>query len=325
MTAPPRALSLGDVLQGKQTRLLRAMWFGPPGIGKTEMASHLPRPIFLSLDDGARHVDAAKVPKEKIRTFDDVRAWIRFLRDEQHDFQTLVIDVIDEVEAMIRAEAVSEAKPWAGEKGARITSYAKVPYGHAHKHVIDAYWRPLLADLEALQRKRSMHVCLLSWAAEGRTGDDMGQSMTMWMPRLQDAPGVSAMAVIFGWCEDVLFFAWERLSAVGDDDSWDRRRKDAKQVGRGRRVIRTQGDGPWWAKNRHGMPPEMDMTWEVLSATMPDLMFDPPAKVRERIQCALVGADEALRKQTEDLITRAGDDVGLLYKAEQWLANRRTA
>lgn len=311
---------LQNVTRGRQAPRIRGLWYGEPGIGKTSLAAQTEAPLIVSLDDGAGHLDVARI---RVRSIAELRKLIAELTAQPGEFRTLVIDVIDEVERMI---AVDIAENYRGDKGQRYATCAEIPFGVGNAAAIDRHWRPLLADLERMQQQAGLSVIFLAWAAEGRGGADDGANMAMWRPRLQDSPKVSACGLLYGWCDHVLFLAWERLAVGGDRDARDTREKSARQVGRAQRVIRTIADGPWMAKNRaQGMPPTIAMdrgpaaTWALLR---PFLLPEDTGAIRQRALAAVAALPADQQQQGLDLITRAGEDAARLTASEKWIAGR---
>jgi hypothetical protein len=66
--------------------------YGHPGIGKTTFAAQFEKPIFLATEDGHKSHSIYKVDVKDWATFAKV---IKALKEEKHDFKTVVIDTID--------------------------------------------------------------------------------------------------------------------------------------------------------------------------------------------------------------------------------------
>lgn len=253
---------LSQVTQGRPRPRIRDLVYGEPGVGKSTLAASAPAPIFLPAEDGAVHLDVARLPQPRVWT--DVRVAVRALTEEPHEYQTLVVDTLDEVERFVADETV---KTYRDEKGRSYDAIAKIPYGKGWEAAIDLCWRPLLADLERLQQKRGMGILFIAHAVLGRGGNAEGADYDLWRPRLQDAAKVSTTGLITGWCDNVLFATWERFTA-GEER--------AKLTSTGRRLLRTQADGPWVAKNRLSLPAVLNLDWAELAAARGGAPAAPP-------------------------------------------------
>lgn len=91
-------------LRGKKPeavqKRLKAMFFGPAGIGKTTAAIQFPRPYLMDTEHGAENDQYRKILESvggvifQTADFDDMVKEVTALLTEEHDFQTLVIDPI---------------------------------------------------------------------------------------------------------------------------------------------------------------------------------------------------------------------------------------
>ena len=166
------------------------------------------------------------------------------LTREEHPFKTLVIDTIDWLEPLCWAHVCKAAgKP-------DIEAFG---YGKGYVAAVDA-WRLLLGRLEALQARRGMHVILLGHAVARDHRDPELDSWKRWTPKLHQA----AADLICEWCDAVLYATHEAVA-----------RKDgprARGVSTGQRVLHTEWTAGHVAKNRHGLPPLLPLSWAQLWA-----------------------------------------------------------
>ena len=287
---------LNKVQRGRSADPLRVLLYGTPGVGKTTTASRAPGAIFLPVEDGCGALDVARLPQP--RTWADVLASVRALTDEPHDFQTLIIDTLDAAEALCWRRVCDDGKK---------QSIEDFGYGKGYTAAVDL-WRELLRGLELLQERRGVGLVLIAHSARRNFKNPEGEDYERWTLSLQER----AAGLLVGWAHEVLFARWEVLVAQQDGSR-------AKGVSTGKRELRTREDGPWTAKNRHGLPAALPLDWDALHLA---LHPQTAQEVRDRIKCLLAGADEALSKETEDFVSKAGSDVGRLIKTEKWLAGR---
>lgn len=81
---------------------LKAVVYGPSGVGKTVFGSTAPDPIFASAENGLLSI-ADKAPAfVEIRSLQDLREMLRYLQTEKHPYKTVVIDSITEVNEVIK-------------------------------------------------------------------------------------------------------------------------------------------------------------------------------------------------------------------------------
>jgi hypothetical protein len=95
-------------LMSPTKRPLIATFVGDGGMGKTTLGSLFPDPVFILVEDGTQAIahrqDVALFPVAK--KVADVKEAIQSLRVEPHQFKTVVIDSISQLEVLIQAEIV---------------------------------------------------------------------------------------------------------------------------------------------------------------------------------------------------------------------------
>ena len=199
----------------------------------------------IQTEDGLGEIDCCKFPLAQ--SVEDVIIELTALRDEEHNFRTVVIDSLDWLERLIFDEICKEF-------GVRSIEKADGGYG---KGYVDAlvHWRKVLALLDDLRNKRGMMVILLAHAKVERFEDPENAAYDRYSPRLHK----HAASLVSEWVDTVLF-ATKRMRVSKDGDS----RTIAAPIGAdgGERIIRTNGSPACIAKNRYGLPNEIPLSWD---------------------------------------------------------------
>ena len=236
---------LENIQTGRENKPPRIMVYGQEGVGKSTLGASAPDPIFIQTEDGLGEIDTCKFPLAG--TLSDVLAELTALRDEEHNFRTVVIDSLDWLERLIFDEVCKEF-------GVRSIEKADGGFG---KGYVDAlvHWRKVLALLDDLRNKRGMMIILLAHAKVERFEDPENTAYDRYAPRLHK----HAASLISEWVDAVLF-ATKRLRISKDGDS----RSIASPIGAdgGTRVLRTNGRPACLAKNRFGLPNEIPLNWD---------------------------------------------------------------
>ena len=83
---------------------VKAVIYGPSGSGKTHFASTAPSPIFASAESGLLSVakTGRKIDFVNIASVKDLRELLLFLKTEKHNYKTVVIDSISEINEIIK-------------------------------------------------------------------------------------------------------------------------------------------------------------------------------------------------------------------------------
>ena len=236
---------LEHIQTGRENKPPRIMLYGQEGVGKSTFGASAPAPIFIQTEDGLGEIDCCKFPLAQ--SVEDVIIELTALRDEKHNFRTVVIDSLDWLERLIFDEICKEF-------GVRSIEKADGGYG---KGYVDAlvHWRKVLALLDDLRNKRGMMVILLAHAKVERFEDPENAAYDRYSPRLHK----HAASLISEWVDTVLF-ATKRMRVSKDGDS----RMIAAPIGAdgGERIIRTNGSPACIAKNRYGLPNEIPLSWD---------------------------------------------------------------
>ena len=146
---------------------LKALFFGPAGVGKTTAAIQFPQPYLIDTERGAENTQyVAALEKSggalfQTTDYHEMVQEVRALLTEKHKFRTLVIDPV----TVLYDHLVEEAERVHGNEWGRH-------YGEANKHMKRLY---------ALLLKLDMNVILTCHAKnEYRDGELVGNTFDGW-------------------------------------------------------------------------------------------------------------------------------------------------
>lgn len=223
------------------------------GWGKTSFAAQTPRPIFLMVRDTGLEtlIENGQIGETPhfppIETWDDLLAALETLRTEQHEFRTIVIDVLNGAERLCHEHVCQRDfnSDWS-DKG--FEGYKR---GY---EVALADWRGMLAALDRLRAERKMAVMALCHTKvetfKNPTGPDYD--------RFQGALYKSTVALTNQWADAVLFGNFEvSVGSVQENKKTGITR--GKGMGGKTRVMYCSQDASMVAKNRLGLPDEIEM------------------------------------------------------------------
>lgn len=210
------------VTTGRQTGAQRVLIYGPGGVGKSELGSLAPNPVFLDLENGSRSFDVARA--NNVETFADVRAWLA--SDEVDPFSSVIIDTGTKLEEMGQAHIIAtipHEKP-----GVKITGIESYGFGKGYRFLYEAF-SLVLQDCDRLIRK-GKHVILITHSCTNEAPNPTGENWLRYEPRLQHPKKENSIRErAFGWADHVLFIGYDVAAT-----------KDGKGVGSGSRTIYTQ-------------------------------------------------------------------------------------
>jgi len=242
----------------------RILLYGGPGVGKTTLAANMPNPIFMPIEDGLYNMtDVPAFPL--VHSFGKLIEYIGWLVNEDHDFLTVVLDSLDWLEKIVWQETCDNNK-WA--------NIMQPGYGDGYAAALET-WKFVVDGFEALRNRRNMTLVLLAHAASQNFKSPETPPYDRWKPKLHESSkGNGANPYIIEMCDFVLYYG-RRVAVTNDTQGAEKVGKGHNRgVGGGQRVIWTE-DRPFaMAKNRDGMPADINIpndptgkkAWEALAS-----------------------------------------------------------
>ena len=233
-------MTLAAVTRGVSPQPLRVVIYGPGGVGKSTFGAQAPKPIFLGAEDGSALLDVARFPQPE--TWGDALDAIRTLATEAHDFGTLVIDSADWMEPLCWAHVCQSA---------RKPDIEAFGFGKGYVAALEE-WRKLLAAIEGLRRAKRMHIVVIAHSIVATYKNPEGDDYDRFALKLHKG----AAGILTEWCDELCYGSFRTHSSKVDP-------KGTRGRGYGsERVLYTERRAAFDAKSRHGLPPEMPLSWD---------------------------------------------------------------
>jgi len=236
------AFSLKDLKKGKTPKPPRIVIYSEHGLGKSTFGSQAPKPVFIQTEDGLGSIDTTSFPLAK--SYEDVKAAIGSLYNEEHDFQTVVLDSLDWLENLIWHHL---AKAGGHES---IEGYG---YGKGYTLAADVL-RETLAGLDALRNEKGMAVVLTAHTHVKRFDDPASEPYDRYMIKLHKA----ASAIVQEWA-DVVGFASQQMIIKSEDAGFNK--KVRRGVSTGEHILHLRRMPAFDAKSRYPMPETIPFNW----------------------------------------------------------------
>ena len=233
----------------------RVLLYSEEGVGKSTFAAGAPSPIFIQTEDGLDAIASPKFPLAK--TFDDVMSYLLTLANDDHNYETVVVDTLDQVQILMSDKLCLE-------HGVESVDQIAGGWGKWKAPAIKQ-WRDLLDALGYLRSHRKMAIVLLAHAEVQPFADPELPPYDRWVPRLHK----HAVELVCDWCDAVLF-AHCRFRVAAADTGFGKKRVTAHAVGKagGDRIIRPVGGPACVAKNRYGLTKEIPLDWDAFASAM---------------------------------------------------------
>lgn len=235
-------MALDNLIGGVQKGALIQTIYGVEKIGKTTFTSKSPAPIFLAVEKGTEQLDVTRFPKPD--SFTDIISAINFLLQEEHQFQTLVLDSLDAAEILAQREVVSENK---------VACIEDIGYGSGYKQA-DEKMLNMLDGLEMLRDLKGMQIFIIAHSKIGTFNDPDSESHSIYEI---DCRGRVVSRVKY--ISDCLLFA-NHDKIVKEHKQGLKTEHKAESTGR--RTLYTQHKAAFSAGNRISLPPIIELDGE---------------------------------------------------------------
>jgi hypothetical protein len=291
-----------QVTKGKIVRPLCIMVYGSDGVGKTTLGSQAPSPVFLGPEIGTANLDVSRFPTPK--HWKDIEAAVLELTNEQHNFKTLVIDSLDWIEPML-FKAICE------DYNCKSIELAAGGYGKGYVEATSR-WGGLKDKLELLRNQRGMNIILIAHS-EVVSFLDPSTQLSYQRYELKLHKRSSAL-----WREyvDAVLFCNLKIFARKEGNN-------VQALSDGARVMYTERRPGWDAKNRFGLPLELDLSWtslvDAIARAEPESLETVKAKIESMLTCV---TNDDLKEKVITAFYKAGDDLITLNAIANRLALR---
>lgn len=88
--------TLANIKKGIRKVPLKALIYGPNGVGKSHFAKDFPEPIYMDIEGNLDHLN---LNKQRIRSWEEAKDFVLFLSEEKHPYKTLVVDSLDQLQS----------------------------------------------------------------------------------------------------------------------------------------------------------------------------------------------------------------------------------
>jgi hypothetical protein len=239
--------ALDFIKKGVEFKPPVVLLYGTEGIGKTTWATSSENSILIPIEEGWGHLDVNRFPL--ITNFEQFASAIHALEVEDHDYSNIVIDSVDWLERLVHQRTI-ELFPQGG-----ISEISDYPYGGGYAKAIGVWEKHVLQPLTRIRNDRGMGIILIAHSEIKPFADPVNEPFDRYQIKLHK----SSAAKISEWADCVLFANWEMHTTKTSKGMSEHTRG----VGQGKRKLFCEERPGWRAKNRYGLPPELDFEWSI--------------------------------------------------------------
>lgn len=245
-----------NITEGKIQRPLKVVIYGTEGIGKTTLASKFPNPLFIDTEGGTAHLDVRRV--ERPASWDDLlRTIIEISRS--NECKTLILDTADWAEQMCVYHVCTVYKQ---------KSIESFGYGKGYVYVLEEF-QELIKTLDiCVERGKNVVVTAHAKMRKFEQPDEAG-AYDRWEMKLSK----HVAPLLKEWCDILLFLNYKTYVVTTDSNT--------KKVQGGKRIMYTSHNPCWDAKNRQGLPEEMDMDYANIAHLFTENQIEPHLQLKK--------------------------------------------
>ena len=295
--------------KGKIPAPVRAVIYGAEGVGKSTLASHFPEPLFIDIEDGTKELDVARIDKpENWRMLLDELDYIALNPDL---CKTVIIDTADRAEQLLTAALLQEGG---------VDSIEKYGggYGKGYTALAERFTKDLLFKLDTLIAN-GINCVLLAHAIMRKFEAPDEPPYDRWELKVS-----KKVAPLLKEWSDLLLFCNYKAMIVEENGK-------NKAKGSGKRVMYANHKPTYDAKNRYGLPDEMELSYAPLKPVFDRTLEKKPENTELRVDTPTDGIVEgdiaetladAFRRNLEAHGITEGECINYLQKRKKLGKNR---
>jgi len=235
------AINLSSLKRSGQIDPPKMILYGINGVGKTSFAAQAPNPVFILTEKGLGALKVDYFPQAQ--SWEDVVQALDSLLNEDHKFNTVVIDSLDWLERLIfNRVAADEGK----------ASIEDIGFGKGYTYAQN-YWYDFTLRLDKLNEQKRMAIILIGHSLVKTFNSPDTDNYDRYRLDLHD----KSAGILRDWADIMLFANYKAYTKTVDAGF---NRKDHKGIGDGQRILYTEERPAFWAKNRYNLPFEIPLS-----------------------------------------------------------------
>lgn len=235
-----------EITQGKIAKAQKVVIYGPEGIGKSTFASQFPNSLFIDVEGSTNSMEVKRLPAPT--------SWAMFNQEVDYIKQnpdlcsSLIIDTADWAEQLALNHICSMKQ---------IKGIEDIGYGKGYVYLAEEFGRLLNKLNELIDLGINVVFTAHAIMRKFEQPDELG-AYDRFELKLQKKTG----PLLKEWA-DMLLFANYKTTVVNVDNQGAVKGKNKVQGGK--RTLYTEHHSCWDAKNRHGLPPEVDFDYRSIA------------------------------------------------------------
>lgn len=285
-----------SVKEGAIYTAQKVVIYGPEGIGKTTLARQFPDPVFIDTEESSKGYAVRRITRPdggvSPNSWTMLTEMVKAVRDGNIPCRTLVVDSLDWAEALCITHVCDTNKK---------NGIEDFGYGKGYTYLEEEFGK--LLNLLSEVVGRGIHVVCTAHAAMRRVElpEETG-AYDHWELKLER----KTAALVKEWADMVLFCNYKTIVISGNNPM------EKNKAAGGKRMMHATHT-PWWdAKNRHGLPDDMEMDYAAIAPlfTLPGTEMSPAKPAEPAAAKPEPAAEEATKSAPAASVFHEVEDTG---------------
>lgn len=235
-----------DISQGPMLSATKLVLYAVEGIGKSTFASQFPNPLFIDTEGSTNTMNVRRLPAPN--SWQMLLQEVQYVRDTPGLCSTLVIDTIDWAERLCIDEVC---------KTHQKNGIEDFGYGAGYTYVYEAFGKLMNLLSDVVEHQINVVLVAHSMIRKFEQPDEAAP-YDRYQLKLIDTPKKSVANMVKEWADAVIFANYKTVVEKTDSGK-------AKARGN-KRVMYTQHNACWDAKNRWGLAAELPFDYQQIAS-----------------------------------------------------------
>ena len=230
-----------NIVTGVERTPIKVCIYGAEGVGKTSLAAQMPEPLFIDTEGSTSRLNVRRI---KCTSWEDLIAIIKEVISTPTVCKTLVVDTADWAESLCIDYVCNKY---------RKTNIEEFGYGKGYTYLAEEFGEFLKLLNKLIEVGINPVVIAHGKPRKYELPEEQGQ-FDRWEMKLskQVAP------LIKEWCDMLLFCNYKTFVVTTENNT--------KKAQGGKRVMYTTHNPCWDAKNRFGLPEELELSFDPIAS-----------------------------------------------------------
>jgi len=222
-----------EIQKTKKNSPPRILLHADHGVGKSSLGAAAPKPLFIQTEDGLDNIDTEALPM--VEDYNMLLSQLKEVYEEEHDYQTLVIDSLDWAEKLINKHVCD-----IGGK----TSIAEFGYGEGFQKTNDCFGT-IIDCLNLIRQKRNMIIVLIAHSQVKTYQNPLGADYDRHQIKLRDKNA----EMFLEWVDLAGFMHFQTYTKTEEKGGFQK--DTTKAMGGTDRILSCSPSAAYVAKNRY--------------------------------------------------------------------------